>query len=294
MTTPSIDWSHVPAFPGWPEATKGLLLETARALNLSGARYVIVGGWVPVIFGGRPDLKHFGTRDVDVLFDGEFSDMNKAAKQLLKAGFLPSAKHDFQLLMPIRVQSQPFVFNVDFMHPAEAQTKPGLMTEVLDLGVDDRFDPSGTGKRWVRSVIFKSAPLVFSDRLFRPATVSGKVLDGTEVTTAITLLTESAFILSKAESVREAKRPRDAFDIYYVVAGPRHDEIRTELTELAVRHQSVVERLTQLADWIEEHAASFTDRVELYAQTKVPDAVSLVVSTLRYAATPGAATAGAS
>lgn len=267
-----------PKFSNWNDATRSLLLSSATALNRSGAKYVIVGGWVPTLMEGHPHLQHPGTRDVDVLFDGDISTMRRAVESMLDGGFIPSAKHDFQMMRPLHVHGRTFVFNVDFMHPAEKQVSRGLLTEVFDLGVDDEFDPSG--KRWVRSIVFRSAPLVFEEHMWRPRSVSGILPDGQNVEVAIPLLSQAALVLSKAESVKEPKRPRDAFDIYFVLSGPNGGEIHRELSDLAARHPAVAERLSNLRSWIIEESEAFKSRVEQFSKDGVDDPVALVLPLL--------------
>jgi len=114
-------------------------------LNSKQINYVIAGGWVPVLRGGVHGLQHPGTRDVDVLFNDSLEHMNLAVTALIEAGFHPSAKHEFQVLLPINVQERTFVFNVDIMHPSEQQQAPGMFADIFDLGVNDAYDP--TGKR---------------------------------------------------------------------------------------------------------------------------------------------------
>jgi hypothetical protein len=170
--------------------------------------FVIVGG-VPVLRGGREDLVHPGTRDFDVLFSTHDSGaVRGAAENLLRRGFIPSAKHEFQLLHPIRVGERDFLFNIDLMHPAEQIEKPESYDDLFDLGLPDLNDP--TGKRWLKSIVFESANIVFDQKLWSNISIVGIGIDRQPVDVQIPLLDEVGFILSKTKSVRQVKRPRDS------------------------------------------------------------------------------------
>lgn len=148
-------------FAGLDEAAQGLLLSTCNALNNSGVQYVIAGGWVPILRGGVLDIQHPGTRDVDILFNDEIGSVRNAVQTLLEAGFLPSAKHEFQLLYTIKVGNMDFIYNVDLMHPGEQDEAPGMFSDIFDFGVSDPSDPSG--KHWAKSIIFPAASIIFGD-----------------------------------------------------------------------------------------------------------------------------------
>ena len=120
------------------EACKALLVTTAEVLNTTTLQYVIAGGWVPILAeSGHPSLSHPGTRDVDVLMTDDPAAVMAAANALLAARFRPSAKHEFQLLRDAKVGARDFVFNIDLMHPYEAQSTPETYCDIFDLGVSE-------------------------------------------------------------------------------------------------------------------------------------------------------------
>jgi hypothetical protein len=63
--------------------------------------------------------------------------LNGVVGRFLAEGYLPSAKHDFQLLRVLQVGPRHMVFNVDLLHPKEAEE--GFSSEMfvkhMDLGV---------------------------------------------------------------------------------------------------------------------------------------------------------------
>ena len=193
-------------FKDFDEATLALLLSTCAVLN-NRIEYVIAGGWVPILRGSLDRIKHPGTRDVDVLFNDDKVKIREAALQLLNVGFLPSAKHEFQLLRRMTVGARNFVFNIDLMHPSEQRMDPSLFEDIFDLGISDAYDP--TGKRHLKSIAFPSAAIVFEQKLWSSITISGRDIEGQMTTQQVSLLTEEGFVLSKVESVQNPKRTRE-------------------------------------------------------------------------------------
>lgn len=164
-------------FDSFEDAAKALLLSTCATLNSTKVEYLIVGGWVPVIRGGAPNLQHPGTRDVDVLFtDDDVERVEPAYEALLNAGFIPSAKHEFQLLRGLEIGKTTFIFNVDLMHRAIQEDSPEILIDISDFGLKDPSDPSG--KRWAKSIIFPGAEAIFTSHLWSSVQIGGKDLTG--------------------------------------------------------------------------------------------------------------------
>lgn len=260
-------------------AVRGLLLTTCGILNNAGTRYVVAGGWVPFLRGGDTELAHPGTRDVDVLFGGNLDEIGRAIRVLMTNGFKPSGKHEFQLLLPIQIMQSEFIFNVDLMHPLEQQRKPGLFADIFELGVDDAYDP--TGRRWAKSIVFTGAEVVFNERLWSEVDVTGADAHGTQVAVSVPLLDEVALVLSKASSVKNEKRTRDAFDIYYVLHGPRRNQIVSRLLELAKKYQPIKMQLNELIEWISEDPDKFDSNVDQFTAGRISDAAKQVVGLLK-------------
>lgn len=252
------------AFNDLNDACKALLLSTVKVLNGSGLRYVVAGGWVPLLIEPEhPDLTHPGTRDVDVLMIDDLSAVQAAAQALLDNRFRPSAKHEFQLLRDAPVGAREFVFNVDLMHPYEAGDTPQMFSDIFDLGVNDAYDPRGS--RYVKSIAFRSAAIVYEEQLFSEVLVSGVDLDSQECREKVPILTAPAFILSKCESVSVPKRTRDAFDIYYVLSGVNGTTHAADLCSLAERFPQVDEQVGQLRRFLQDEPDHFNSNVSQHA-----------------------------
>ncbi|MDZ4374372.1 MAG: hypothetical protein U1C74_23520 [Phenylobacterium sp.] len=234
-------------------------------------RYAVAGGWVPLLAEPtHPTLMHPGTRDVDVLLMDEESAVQAAAKALLKAGFRPSAKHEFQLLRDARVGDYEFVFNVDLMHPNEAGSTPDTYNDIFDMGVNDAYDPRGS--RFAKSIAFSSAAIVYEQNLFRTVEVSALDLDDVLTTVTLPILAPSAAVLSKCESVKVPKRTRDAFDLYYLLTGENGEALGKELRELGVAYPQVQGQLDHLKRFLEEQSDRFNQNVAQHARRWISSA----------------------
>jgi hypothetical protein len=254
-------------------------LTACQILNRDGVQYAIAGGWVPYLRGGIPNLTHPGTRDVDVLFKDKISQVERATKALSNAGFVYSGKHDFQLFLPINVGEQSFIFNVDLMHSDEQHKQPQMFADIFELGVEDAYDP--TGKRWIRSIRFLGAEVVFEEALWSNLAVTGMDTAGVTVEVRVPLLDEAALILSKASSIKNEKRPRDAFDIYYVLFGLAEFRIIETLRRLAIKYSDVNGQLDILLTWIAENKDKFDGSVNQFAKAQIPNPADNILRVLR-------------
>ncbi len=80
-------------YPDMLEANRGILAEACEIMGGMSVEYVVVGGWVPYLRGSEHRLRHPGTSDVDLLFNGDFDRVKAAVPEFFKAGYVPSAKH---------------------------------------------------------------------------------------------------------------------------------------------------------------------------------------------------------
>jgi hypothetical protein len=191
------------------DASKELLVEVSALLTGAGAEFVVVGGWSPYLLNST-EHKHPGTKDVDILFSDGAAEggLEQFVSLLLKNGFMPSAKHDFQLLKPILVNGHELVFNVDLLHPSESLKNPELFTDHFDLHI---LDGDLEKTKHVRSIVLPSSEILFREGFRQELEVVAPL---TKKSTLVPLISSAGVILSKCESVHLVKRPRDSFDIY--------------------------------------------------------------------------------
>ncbi len=263
------------------EGARALLVEACSVLNEKGVEYVIAGGWVPVLRGSSDTtLHHPGTRDVDVLFNDDRETIRNAVQLLLASGFVLSAKHEFQLLKALQVGSREFVFNIDLMHPTEASTSPEMFQDIMDLGIDDNYDENSPK---VKSICFPSSAIIFERNLWSMFKVAATDSDGKHFECTIPLMDEAALILSKADSVKQAKRARDAFDIYFVLAGPKGETVASRLSQLSTSFAQVSDQLSLLRKFLNENSEKFDTNVSTYlGKTSVSPRPSEYVGTLLF------------
>jgi hypothetical protein len=77
---------------------------------------------------------------------------------------------------------------------------------------------------------------------------------------------ESALILSKADSVKQDKRARDAFDIYFLLFGPQGQHIADQLKHLSASFPQVSLQLERLHRFLVEHPEKFDKNVLSYCR----------------------------
>ncbi len=192
-----------------------LLGETTDILNDNGIEYIIVGGWSPYLLnkGGFP---HPGTKDVDVLFKAgaKKGELKTLIDIFLKNGFIQSAKHPFQLLKIIRINGYDFMFNVDLLHPNDQEKEPEMFVDHINFPVKEsqtiQIDYSG------KTIILPRSDFFFND--FSTNFVHDfELTNGKRKKIEFNLLNEAGLILSKAESVFNVKRTRDAYDILLAI-----------------------------------------------------------------------------
>jgi hypothetical protein len=251
------------SYPTKNDAARGLLVETCQTLERVGVSYVIVGGWCPYLLAEHPTLTHPGTQDVDVLFEDEPEGVTRAARELLSSGWIPSAKHPFQLLQPRTVEGQQLMFNIDLLHPKEASSSQDMFNDILDLGVRDDYNVPETHR--IKSISFPSAQIVFDEKLQQFEPVCGTDRHGVEISVTIPLLCGAATILSKCKSCTYEKRPRDAFDMYLLLSGARGAETSRALRGLANQFAQVNQQLGLLRAFLDNPNKAFDKNVSQYA-----------------------------
>ena len=240
-----------PVSQGHPDllaAARRLLCDTVSVLQRTDRKFAIIGGWSPYLLNVG-EIRHPGTRDVDVLFqDGETTgDLLDVVALLLAQGYLPSAKHEFQLLRVLSVNGFEFVFNVDLLHCRQGQATP-------DLFVDHVFLPVRVSEFSSESVAMASIVVPTSSFLFDGHVVMCDVHEpvsaeeqGEGRFVRVPLMDELGTLVTKAESMTSAKRRRDAFDILLAVYQARDiSELTRSAHALKSTHPAAFAELTKL------------------------------------------------
>lgn len=239
-------------YPNILTAAQGLLCDSVRVLRETKMEFVVVGGWSPFLLNSGA-IPHPGTRDVDLLFkDGARPGaLREAITKLRSAGYLHSAKHEFQLLRVLQVGNEDFVFNVDLLHASESIINPELFVDHIALPVRvSEFSPDTIPKR---SIVVPVSAFIFGGHVVQHQVCA---IDpaGKERALMIPLMDELGTIVSKASSMTVTKRPRDAFDIVIAIRQARNlDDVLDGASKLRTSHPAAAAELLKLAKFREEH-----------------------------------------
>lgn len=208
------------------DGARWLLADAVRIAQKSELKFAVIGGWSPVLLNRGP-IEHPGTRDVDMLFERgtEQGALAALVKTFRTEGYYLSAKHDFQLLRVINVNGNPFVFNVDILHPDERLKIPPEALFIDHLEVDAEVNRRFNKFIKARSIGTPISTFLFNGHIekFQLTPKYGENFSAVEVP----LIDEVGLLVTKSESVRSPKRKRDALDIFFAVVQARDFELLT-------------------------------------------------------------------
>lgn len=214
---------NVHDYPDIVGAAQGLLCDAVRLLREESTDFVVVGGWSP-FFLNSSVVRHPGTRDVDVLFkDGALPGaLEEAIRKLRSAGYVHSAKHEFQLLRVLQVGGEDFMFNVDLLHASESLKNPELFVDHISLPV--RVSEFSSQRVPKRSIVVPVSTFIFDGHIVEYETRAVDN-DGNEISVTIPLMDELGTVVTKAESMSLPKRPRDVFDVVLAIHQARDRKV---------------------------------------------------------------------
>jgi len=203
-------------YPSILSAAQGLLGEAVTIVRGANLPFAVVGGWAPYLRNATP-IAHPGTKDVDLLFEkgAQSGALQDVVRRFISNGYIPSAKHEFQILRELNVSGSAFMFNVDLLHPEEESKNPDLFVDHLQLPVPSREYCSD--RYFVKSIMIPKASFIF-DGHFSHSQVQCELPSGRTCTVEVPLISETAVIITKAGSCKSPKRQRDAFDIFVTIA----------------------------------------------------------------------------
>jgi hypothetical protein len=227
-----------------PEAARGLLGEACTIANKSNLRYAVCGGWSPYLRNSGK-IPHPGTKDVDLLFSQatEVGALREVLRAFLEAGYLPSAKHEFQLLRLLKVDKQNFVFNVDFLHPTEPGNTAPLFVDHLDITTSTGEPVFILAKG--KSISLPDSQIVFEGDLAASEELNYTTAAGEPALLTLPLLDEVGLLVTKSKSCSSSKRHRDLFDIYLAIKQARDpNALRLKLSALKATSQGPFESLS--------------------------------------------------
>lgn len=246
----------------------GVLGEVTELANASSLAYMVVGGWSPLLWN-TGQVSHPGTRDVDLLFEtgADAGALHDFVQSLLGAGFLPSAKHPFQLGVVVRVGGQDVVIGVDLLHPLEFS--PDLREEMFakHLELSAHLAPDVAAQLSIHSIALPSAQVLFNETAFETYVHAFVGFDTTTREVDVRLMTEAGLLMSKAPTLHNPKRTRDAFDVALAVVQARNPSM---LIEQARRLASVDGQGQCFVSILSAAAATEIDLKAVYEGAAVP------------------------
>ncbi|RKP59162.1 hypothetical protein D7S86_04500 [Pararobbsia silviterrae] len=217
---------------------------------------MVIGGWCPAL-RNTTSLTHPGTLDVDLLFYDAYAShsIDTVIQRLLGSGFIPSAKHPFQLMRVQTIRDKDFVFNIDLLHPRmqSDKDKAGMFVDHLDLDVP-LTNAEAVSKKMM-SIVLPNSEVLFKRALF-----SREEIDGIP----FNLVTFDGMFATKMDSCQKQKRERDAFDIYLGFLGENIDI--PAVIKLASDDARIGESLEKFRRHLKKHGEEFDRNVEQYAR----------------------------
>lgn len=235
------------------DGAKNLLKETITELSkIKDLEYIIIGGWCPFLRNTQK-ISHPGTLDIDILFKQGYE--SKALEEIIGAfiniGFIPSAKHPFQLLKKQQILEKDFIFNIDLLHPnmTEDYKTKGMFIDHLDLDVPLR------GEETVKmmSIVLPNSALLFSYNLFDKYEIDKLTFN---------LVDFTGMFLTKMESCQKQKRERDSFDIYLAFLNNGVDI--NKLKAIAKKNIHVYIALESFKEFLQKKEDIFNSNIKLF------------------------------
>lgn len=196
--------------PGAAEVIRSTCLHLATHLHGLAAQITVVGGLVPSLLVDQrrmkgPDL-HAGTRDLDLglsLALLEHQRYKELADRLRAAGFEPDRTQQGRVVRQRwRSRDRPEV-TVDFLIPPAS-----------DVDADDQRIQNLEAD--FAAIVTPGLNLVLRDR--RQVTLSGRTLLDEKATRKVWVCGPGAFVVLKALAFRGRGEPKDAYDLFYVLA----------------------------------------------------------------------------
>jgi len=245
------------------EASKGLLVDAISLLERVHINFIVIGGWCPLLRNTRHDIPHPGTKDVDILFkDADIpGQLQEVVREFLDAGYVLSAKHDFQLLFPLDVQGQTLVFNIDLLHPSEGKNNPEVFVDHFEFDFCENEGLRNTQK--VKSIVLPSSAVLF-DGFHNMLSLTARRPSGVCATVKFPLLNEAGLVLSKCQSVKSRKRERDSFDLFLVLSQANVSSTIKQLGDLYRRNEGLRTLIDDLQSYLEANGPEFDRRVQRF------------------------------
>lgn len=234
------------------DGSREVLLDAVGMLADEGMDdYVIIGGWCPYLRNSS-GLKHPGTLDVDILFRDAYQHgaIGSIIEALKKKGFIPSAKHPFQMLIEKPVGGESLIYNIDLLHPLMTEDVPSMFVDHLELDVP--IDDTERRLKRMCSIVQPNSAILFDHKLFSSFQLDGVVFN---------LVDFTGMFVTKMDSCQKPKRERDCLDLYVALKSNGIDFKKLQ----SIENERISNSLNRLINYLGEDAALFDKNVRMFA-----------------------------
>lgn len=199
-------------------AAERVLLELWTVLAGFAEAMTVVGGSAPpLLTGDRPEDPYVGTLDVDLVVDpiGVRDDVYRTIGELLRERGYVQLEQPFRWLRSVIVDGRPIAVAVDLLAPVT----PGL-------GRQHRHERIG-GEPLARRT--EGAELVRTAHVERE--IEGLLPDGRRNRVAVRVASPAALVILKGLAMGQRDKPKDAYDIDYVLRHIGVEEVAAGIAE---------------------------------------------------------------
>lgn len=207
------------------QAVRAVLIELGQVLGDYLNDLVVIGGAVPWLLLPDAATPHVGTIDIDLALNPKTLQTNRRYADLVRsleqAGFERQLEgiETFQLQKMVRVDEAELVaVTLDLLKPARPKTKRNRPALIPDFRV---VDADGAE---------------FALQNPQMITLKGFMPDGRNNTVSLPVADLPSFLVMKGYALQKRDKPKDAYDIYYVI---KH--YPAGLEELALVCQPILE-----------------------------------------------------
>lgn len=255
--------------PASVTAAERVMLELWTVLAGFADAMTIVGGSAPpLLTGDQPEDPYVGTLDVDLVIDpiGVPDDVYRTIAQLLRERGYEQLDQPFRWLRSVEIDRRSIAVEVDLLAPVTARAATGHRHERIG------------GEPLARRT--EGAELVRSSHVERE--LVGVLPDGRRNHVVVRVATPGAVVILKALAMGSRDKPKDAYDIDYLLAHISVEEIASQISEFG-RAKPVEKALSILAKKFNSVDAIGPSSVALYRREPLAIPEAARVQALAYA-----------
>lgn len=148
---------------------------------------------------------------------------------------------------------QEFVYNVDFLHASEDNSKADMFVDHLKLPV---LLNEYRGDTYIEmSIKAPNSDILFQENLYEEVSDKFVLPNGSTAELNFPLMNEAGLVITKTDSVNQAKRRRDSLDIYLAIKYARnYPRLVNWFRELKFRNAALFNSLYGIRTAIDKNA----------------------------------------